>query len=135
MGMGLASSEVDMAGTYSNRTDLLQDFAELRKRIEVSGPHRSKPSPPKTSGGRKKQLGPSETADIITKYTAGTSMAQPKVEHHMAKRTVAKVLRENGVVIRPRGGPTKNTTRTDLLDSLAELRQQIGRGDGSHGSQ
>ncbi|MEV6135177.1 hypothetical protein AB0L63_03740 [Nocardia sp. NPDC051990] len=95
---------MDLARTYSNRTDLLQNFAEPRERIDQSGPRRSKPLPPKKAGGRKKQLGPAEVAEIIAKYTAGTSMAQLKAEHHMAKRTVAKLLRENGVAIRPHGG-------------------------------
>lgn len=41
---------------------------------------------------------------IVAKYEVGASMAQLKVEHRMAKRTVAKVLREAGAAIRPRGG-------------------------------
>ncbi|MGY2034453.1 helix-turn-helix domain-containing protein [Nocardia gipuzkoensis] len=93
-----------MAGTYSNRTDLLEDFAELRQLIKGSGPRRSALSRSGTYGGRKKQLAPEETAAIVAKYEAGASMAQLKVEHRMAKRTVAKVLREAGVMIRPRGG-------------------------------
>ncbi|WP_282777445.1 helix-turn-helix domain-containing protein [Nocardia sp. CC201C] len=93
-----------MAGTYSNRTDLLEGFAELRRRIEQSGPRRSQPTRLRASGGPKKQLTPEEAAEIVAKYEAGASMAQLKVEHHMAKRTVARVLRETGVAIRPRGG-------------------------------
>lgn len=98
------SGMVDMAGTYSNRTDLLGDFAELRKRVELSGPRRSILPGLRTSGGSKKQLTPDEAAAIVAKYEAGASMAQLKIEHHMAKRTVAKVLREGGVTTRPRGG-------------------------------
>ncbi|MGV9662779.1 helix-turn-helix domain-containing protein [Nocardia niigatensis] len=93
-----------MAGTYSNRTDLLEQFAELRDRISRSGPRRSRTSKPLISGGPKKQLTQEEAAEIVAKYEAGASMVQLKVEHHMAKRTVAKVLREAGVVVRPRGG-------------------------------
>ncbi len=99
-----------MAGTYSNRTDILEEFAELLKRIELSGPRRSKPERMRTSGGPKKLLTPEETAQIVAKYEAGASMAQLKVEHHMAKRTVAKVLREAGVVIRSRGGQRRSST-------------------------
>ncbi|MEU4706767.1 hypothetical protein AB0G00_10055 [Nocardia salmonicida] len=95
---------VDMAGTYSNRTDLLKDFAELHQRITQSGPRTVRGPQAGASGSRKKQLTPEETATIVAKYEAGVSMAQLKIEHHMAKRTVAKVLREAGVVIRPRGG-------------------------------
>jgi hypothetical protein len=58
----------------------------------------------RASGGPKKQLGPAETAQIVAKYEAGASMVQLKVEHHMAKRTVAKALREARVAIRPSGG-------------------------------
>ncbi|WP_156769320.1 hypothetical protein [Nocardia sp. 852002-20019_SCH5090214] len=77
---------MDMAGTYSNRTDLLNDFAELRERLQASGPRQSKPSPvPRPSGGPKKQLTSDEAATIVAKYEAGASMAQLKVEHHMAK--------------------------------------------------
>ncbi|MGV9679339.1 helix-turn-helix domain-containing protein [Nocardia sp. NPDC003482] len=96
-----------MAGTYSNRTDLLEDFADLRKQLETTGPRRATLVPTRTSGGPKKQLTPEEAATIVAKYEAGASMAQLKVEHHMAKRTVAKVLREAGVTIRPRGGQRK----------------------------
>ncbi len=95
---------VGMAGTYSNRTDLLGDFADLRKLVKQSGPRRSIRREPRTSGGPKKQLTSEEAGTIVARYEAGTSMAQLKVEHHVAKRTVAKVLREAGVAIRPRGG-------------------------------
>ncbi|MGV9834316.1 helix-turn-helix domain-containing protein [Nocardia niigatensis] len=93
-----------MAGSYSNRTDLLENFAELQRQLERIGPRRSRLSQPRPSGGPKKHLTSEETAEIVTKYEAGVSMAQLKAEHHMAKRTVAKVLREAGVAIRPRGG-------------------------------
>ncbi|MGV9662776.1 hypothetical protein [Nocardia niigatensis] len=93
-----------MAGTYSNRTDLLDNFAELHDRLSRSGPRRARPSKHRTSGGPKKQLTPDEAAEIVAKYEAGASMAQLKVEHHMAKRTVARVLRDFGVTIRPSGG-------------------------------
>lgn len=95
---------VDMAGTYSNRTDLLEDLAELHRRIERSGPRRSRPFRKQASGGPKKQLTPDEAAAIVAKYETGASMAQLKIEHHMAKRTVAKVLRASGVAVRSRGG-------------------------------
>jgi hypothetical protein len=67
---------VDMAGTYSKRTDLLEDFADLRERIERTGPRRSRPPRPRTTGGPKKRLTPEETVEIIAKYEAGASMAQ-----------------------------------------------------------
>ncbi|MEU7214368.1 hypothetical protein [Nocardia iowensis] len=103
-----------MAGTYSNRTDSLQRFAEAQIRIEKSGPRRSVPSQVHTSGGSKKPLGQDELAEIIAKYEAGAFIVQLKVEHHMAKRTVAKALRGAAVTIRPRGGqrrPTLHTTK------------------------
>ncbi|MGV9662770.1 helix-turn-helix domain-containing protein [Nocardia niigatensis] len=93
-----------MAGTYSNRTDLLDGFAELQRRTKQYGPRRSQPARQRASGGPKKQLTLDEAAEIVTRYEAGASMAQLKVAHHMAKRTVAKALREAGVAIRPRGG-------------------------------
>lgn len=72
-------------------------------------PRRSAPSKERTSGGPKKQLTPQEIAEIVAKYEADASMVQLKAEHHMAKRTVAKVLREAGVTIRPRGGHPRTT--------------------------
>ncbi|MFE3983099.1 helix-turn-helix domain-containing protein [Nocardia tengchongensis] len=93
-----------MAGTYSNRTDLLEEFGGLCRRIEQSEPRRSAPSKQRTSGGPKKQLTLKEAAEIVAQYQAGASMAQLKVEHQMAKRTVARVLQEARVTIRPRGG-------------------------------
>jgi hypothetical protein len=97
-------ARVDLVGTYSNRTDLREAFAELVKHIQGSGPRNLEPPKPRTSGGRRKHLTPKEAAEIVSKYEAGVSMARLKAEHHMAKRTVAKVLRAAGVTIRPRGG-------------------------------
>lgn len=93
-----------MAGRYPNGTDLFEDFSELDKQLDRTGPCSSKTVRQQASGGLKKQLTPEDAAEIVSKYKAGASMSQLKVEHHMAKRTVAKVLREAGVTIRPRGG-------------------------------
>ncbi|WP_425298301.1 helix-turn-helix domain-containing protein [Nocardia abscessus] len=101
-----------MAGTYSKRTDLLEGLAELGKRVERSGPRKPRAPKSRTTGGPKKQLTPGEAAKIVGKYEAGASMAQLKVEHHMAKRTVAKVLKDAGVTIRPRGGQQRRTKTT-----------------------
>lgn len=79
----------DMARRYSNRTDLLEDFTELQERVSQTGPRSSMQMPPRTSGGTKKQLTSDEAAEIVAKYEADASTAQLKVEHHMAKRTVA----------------------------------------------
>ena len=95
---------MDIAETYTNRTDLLDGFAELGKRIDKSGPRPVRPSKPRASGGRKKQLTDAERTEIVAKYEAGASMVAIMADHHMAKRTVAKVLREAEVSIRPRGG-------------------------------
>ncbi|MBB5912004.1 hypothetical protein BJY24_000871 [Nocardia transvalensis] len=46
------------------------------------------------SSGSKNQLTLEVTAAIVTKYEAGASMARLKAEHHMTKRTVPTVLRE-----------------------------------------
>ncbi|MFJ1457446.1 hypothetical protein [Nocardia sp. N2S4-5] len=77
---------VDLAGTHSNRTDIVQDFAELQKQTERSGPYTPMPPRPSRPGVRKKQFGSDEVAEIIGKYIAGASMAELTVEHHMAKR-------------------------------------------------
>ncbi|WP_371852325.1 helix-turn-helix domain-containing protein [Nocardia arizonensis] len=96
---------VDLAGTYSKQCGLLDRFADLWKQVEADSPRQAKQSPaPRSSGGPKKHLAADEAATIVAEYEAGASMAQLKREHHMAKRTVAKVLREAGVTIRPRGG-------------------------------
>ncbi|MEU8898976.1 hypothetical protein [Nocardia sp. NPDC048505] len=41
---------------------------------------------------------------IVAEYEDDASMTHLKVEHHMAKRTIAKLLRDNGAAIRPAGG-------------------------------
>lgn len=64
---------MDMAGTYSNRTDLLQAFAELRQRIDGSRLRGLRPSEQATSGRPKKQLTADEAATIVAKYEAGAS--------------------------------------------------------------
>lgn len=65
---------MDLAGTHSNRTDILQRFTEVHERIEKSGPRKPRPSRGRTSGGPKKQLRPEELAEIVAKYEAGASM-------------------------------------------------------------
>lgn len=114
---------MELAGTYSKHSGLLDRFANLRKQVEADGPRQAKQSPrPRSSGGPKKHLTADETSAIVAKYEAGVSMAQLKVEHHMAKRTVARVLREAGVLIRPRGGPA----------SSRQLSNVSGPNEGSH---
>jgi hypothetical protein len=92
--------------------------------VELSGPRRQPTPTPWTSGGPKKQLTPEEIAVIVAKHEAGASMVQLKAEHHMAKRTVAKVLPEADVAIRPRGGqrrrPQDWTTVQPQPDDLGE---------------
>lgn len=98
---------MDLAGAYSKQSGLLGRFADLRRHVEADSPRQAKESPPpRSSGGPKKHLTHEQTEAIVAEYEAGVSMAQLKVEHRMAKRTVAKVLREAGVTIRPRGGRT-----------------------------
>ncbi|MBF4996654.1 hypothetical protein IRT45_05730 [Nocardia sp. BSTN01] len=60
------------------------------------------PDPRRTSNDRKKPTR-AETAEMVRRYLAGASLAELKVEHHMSKNTVAKILRDAGVTIRPRG--------------------------------
>ncbi|MGV9751144.1 helix-turn-helix domain-containing protein [Nocardia farcinica] len=95
---------VDLAGNYSKQAALLERLVKLSERVARGG--RSASSAPEGPRlvGRKKHLTAEEAATIVAKYEAGVSMARLKMEHHMAKRTVAKVLREAGVTIRPRGG-------------------------------
>lgn len=96
---------VELAGAYSKQSGLLDRYADLRKQVEVHSPRQATQTlRPRSSGGPKKHLAAEEATAIVTEYEAGASMAQLKGEHHMAKRTVAKVLREAGVTIRPRGG-------------------------------
>lgn len=84
---------VDLAGTYSKQSGVLDNLADLMQQVEASNPrHAKQPPPPRSSGGLKKHLTDEEIAAIVAKYEAGVSMAQLKVEHHMTKRTVAKVL-------------------------------------------
>ncbi|WP_174190053.1 hypothetical protein [Nocardia barduliensis] len=105
VGMGLAL--VDLAGNYSKQTVLLERLVKLSERVARGG--RSASSVPESPRlvGRKKHLTAEETAQIVAKYESGASMAQLKVEHQMAKRTVAKLLRDKGVTIRPPGGQQK----------------------------
>lgn len=96
--------EVVLAGNYSKQTSLLERLVKLSERVAQGGRSASSAPEPPRLVGRKKHLTAEETAMIVAKYEAGVSMAQLKSEHHMAKRTVAKVLREAGVTIRRRGG-------------------------------
>ncbi|MBF6185086.1 hypothetical protein IU433_26440 [Nocardia puris] len=98
---------MELAGNYSKQAALLERLVKLSERVARGGRSTSSAPEPLRLVGRKKHLTAEETAQIVAKYESGTSMAQLKVEHHMAKRTVAKVLREAGVTIRPSGGQQK----------------------------
>ncbi|WP_280500575.1 hypothetical protein [Nocardia farcinica] len=98
---------MDLAGNYSKQAALLERLVKLSEGAVRGGRSASSAPEPPRLVGRKKHLAADETAQIVAKYEAGASMAQLKVEHHMAKRTVAKVLREAGVTIRPSGGQQK----------------------------
>ncbi|MFD3425327.1 hypothetical protein [Nocardia fluminea] len=95
---------MELAGRYSKHSRLLDDLVSTSKRTEQL--ERQTGAEPATSAKaiRKKVLTYDEVATIIAKYEAGASLVQLRVEHRMAKRTVARVLRENGVTIRSRGG-------------------------------
>ncbi|MBF6259950.1 hypothetical protein IU468_27135 [Nocardia farcinica] len=95
---------MDLAGNYSKQTALLERLVKLSERVRQGRRPTSSTPDPGRLVGRKKHLTADETAQIVAKYEAGASMAQLKAEHHMAKRTVAKVLREAGVTVRPKGG-------------------------------
>lgn len=95
---------MDLAGNYSKQAALLERLVKLSDRAGRGERSASSTPEPPPLVGRKKHLTTEEAATIVAKYEAGVSMARLKMEHHMAKRTVAKVLREAGVTIRPRGG-------------------------------
>jgi len=95
---------MELPGSYSNHVALLQSLCELDERLHACGSRSSTDPEPRTSRGAKKHLKPEEVAEIVAKYEAGASMTQLMVEHQMAKRTVARTLREAGVAIRAAGG-------------------------------
>lgn len=101
---------MDLAGNYSKQAPLLERLVKLTDSVGRGERSASSAPEPPRSAGRKKHLTAEEAATIVAKYEAGVSMAQLKAEHHMAKRTVAKVLRENGVMIRPIGGQRRYRT-------------------------
>lgn len=94
---------MELARAYSKRADLRQTYADLHKQIEHSKPRR--PSRPQTGRPRthKRQLGRAEIDEIITKYKSGISTNQLMVGHHLAKRTIAVLLKSNGVTMRRQG--------------------------------
>ncbi|WP_425302551.1 helix-turn-helix domain-containing protein [Nocardia farcinica] len=112
---------MDLAGNYSKQTSLLERLVKLSERVARGGRSASSAPEPPRLVGRKKHLTAEETATIVAKYEAGVSMAQLKAEHHMAKRTVAKVLREAGVTVRPKGGQR----RTAVIASANSPRSGV----------
>lgn len=114
-------SMVDMAGTYSNGTDVLQNFADLRKRIDRIGPRKSRPTRPRSSGGSKKHLGADEVAAIVAKYTAGAPMTQLMAEHHIAKRIVAKIRGWRSDRGRPKALTPLPSIGSDLLHVVDDI--------------
>lgn len=90
---------VDLAGSYSKQAHLLEHLVKALQRAERGAREVSEAPPP----GRKQRLTAVERSEIVAKYEAGASLATLKAEHCVAKNTVAKVLRDAGVMIRPRG--------------------------------
>ena len=100
---------MELAGRYSKQSALLHHLVSASTCTErFERPAEAGSSTPAQAGG-KKLLTSEEAATIVAKYEAGASLAQLRVEHQMAKRTVSKLLRENGTRIRPRGGQSDRT--------------------------
>ncbi|MBF6276361.1 MULTISPECIES: hypothetical protein [Nocardia] len=95
---------MDLAGNYSKQAHLLERLVLTSQHAESNNqPVLQAPAAPPRAI-RKKHVTATERAEIVAKYEAGASLVQLRTEHHMAKRTVTKLLREAGVTIRPRGG-------------------------------
>lgn len=54
-------------------------------------------------------------------------MVQLKAEHRMAKRTVANVLRNSGVTIRPQGGQPRTSLKRQTPSEEERARSELQR--------
>ncbi|MFF5034111.1 helix-turn-helix domain-containing protein [Nocardia salmonicida] len=104
---------MELAGKYSKKWQDIHGLTRLNDRLTTAQPRTEQTPPPSTPRPTKKLLTAEEVADIAAKYEAGASMVQLRTAHRMAKRTVARVLQEAGVVVRPKGGRSAVGRRFD----------------------
>ncbi|MFH5208603.1 helix-turn-helix domain-containing protein [Antrihabitans sp. NCIMB 15449] len=101
--LDLGSFAVDLITAYSKRDDLKKTYADLRKQIDTAKPRPSKPVKTGRTHALKRQVGRAEVDEIVAKYESGISTNQLMAEHHLAKRTIAALLKANGVTMRRQG--------------------------------
>ncbi|MFI6367621.1 helix-turn-helix domain-containing protein [Nocardia sp. NPDC050630] len=67
------------------------------------------------SPGRKRHLKQAEVDEIVARYRAGRHSTQLAKEHGLAKETVLKLLRANGVKIRRQGLSPEQAAEAEWL--------------------
>lgn len=111
--------------TYSRKAHLSQRVAELEKRYEALGSAVPRltyvPSP-----GRKRHLAQAEVDEIVAQYRAGRHSTQLAKEHGLAKETVLKLLRANGVKMRRQGLTSEQIDHAEALYKAGQSLARIG---------
>ena len=117
---------MEAIGTYSNRGQLRERFADLRKHIQGS-PSRSPllrhEGPPPRS---KRFLTGNDIDDIVRKYESGDTTQRIGSEYGISKTRVATVLREQGTIIRRQGLTDEQLTEAATLYTAGKSLAWIG---------
>jgi hypothetical protein len=121
---------VDLIRAYSNKVNLRDQYADLRKRLQALPFRPQEPARVGPTRALKRRLDRAEIGEIIAKYQAGNSTNQLMAEHRLAKRTISTLLKANGVMLR-RQGLTDEQVReaADLYRagrSLARIATHLG---------
>jgi hypothetical protein len=125
--------------TYSNRGDLCEEYADLRKSINES---RARPPLPPQNDPKprsKRFLTTADIDEIGRRYEAGETTQQIGNRYGIYKTRVATVLREQGVIIRRQGLNDEQVSEATTLypagRSLAWLGARYNVSDnGRHGN-
>jgi hypothetical protein len=94
---------VDLIRAYSNKVNLRDQYADLRKRLQALPFRPQEPARVGPTRALKRRLDRAEIDEIIAKYQAGNSTNQLMAEHRLAKRTISTLLKANGVMLRRQG--------------------------------
>jgi len=94
---------VELIGTYSNKAYLTDQYTDLRELLHALPVRPTKPHQAAQTRRWKRRLGRAEIDEIIAKYQSGVSSNRLMSDHHLAKRTISKLLKANGVHMRRQG--------------------------------
>ena len=105
---------MELIRAHSKRSDLSQAFADLQKHL-ANGAARPRLPAQKLPRRHNRLLDHVTIDELVTKYEAGESSTALVADYGIAKATVLKLLRANGVTIRRQGLTSAKVNRAASL--------------------